>query len=354
MSIPFTINITHITKEYEVQFYDLSSGEKILMSLAMLLYYAKESGVDQDILLLDEPDAHLHPSMTQQFFRVVYDVLVKRHGVTVIMTTHSPSTVALAPEESDCIVYELKKDPTTIIPIVSKEKIIEALTEGIVLVMPATRTILIEGKDDKPFYEAFYGILLNKKALAGQATLSFVTGTGVNSVHHWSKGLRAAGLSNTIRGIIDKDNDNVVSEGIIRLERYSIENYMLDPVLILVTGKTIPNTIIRHGLHNGDEEKFRGLTQQQVQEIANSLLSHIELKIPHLKPHETTKISVEFTNGFVIEYPQWFLQRRGKELYGIFNEEFGKNLTRDALTASLKRVQFIPKDILALFRTVQN
>lgn len=354
LEVQFKINIQHTIKGYQLQFGDLSSGERILMSLAMQLYYAKERGIEHDVLLLDEPDAHLHPSMTQQFFRVIYDVLVRRHGVNVIMTTHSPSTVALAPLNVDCVVYELKKDPTTITPVTSREDIIRSLTEGIVIVMPATRTVLIEGKDDKPFYEALYVTLLNQKKLTGKATLTFVTGTGVSSVHHWSKGLRDAGLSETIRGIIDKDNNNTVSDGILRLERYSIENYIIEPVAVMVTGRAIPGSIVRHGLFPGDEYKFHDLTQEHVQEITNSVLNYIEPNIPKLQIAEKSTVSIVFTNGFSIDYPLWFIQRRGKDLYGIFNEHFGKNLTREALTASLKRLQFIPKDILDIFNKIQE
>ncbi|MET4107281.1 ATP-binding protein [Hymenobacter sp. UYP22] len=353
LNIPFSITITHTSKQYNLQFYDLSSGERILMSLAMLLYYAKENGVDQDILLLDEPDAHLHPSMTKQFFNVVYDVLVKKHGVKVIMTTHSPSTVALAPEADDCSIYELRKDPTLLSKVNSREEAINSLTEGMVLVMPSTRTVLIEGKDDKPFYQALYRLLNDNKLLNGYATITFVSGTGVNSVNHWSKGLRESGLSETIRGIIDKDNGNNTSDGIFRLDRYSIENYMLDPILIFATGKIIPNNVPKYDISSGEEEKIRNLSQVQIQNISNSILAHVKPKIKNIKQNEEDIIPVTYTNGYTIDYPRWFIERRGKELFGIFNEEYGRNLTREGLTNSLKRIQLIPNDILDLFREVQ-
>src|SRR6201999_232657 len=79
---------------------DLSSGEKVLLQLVLWLFTAGKEGVFPKLLILDEPDAHLHPSMTQQFLDVISDVLVSKHGVREIISTHSPSTVALAPDGS--------------------------------------------------------------------------------------------------------------------------------------------------------------------------------------------------------------------------------------------------------------
>ncbi|MBH8570118.1 AAA family ATPase [Microvirga sp. STS02] len=350
---PFKIKITHVSEGYELGFHDLSSGERIIMSLAMLLYYSKERGIQEEILLLDEPDAHLHPSMTKQFFKVVYDVLVKRHGVTVIMTTHSPSTVALAPEGDDCVIYELRKKPTTITPVTSREEAINSLTEGMVLVMSSTRVVLIEGKDDKPFYEALYRILNSNNLLNGNANLVFLAGTGKDSVNNWSHGLREAGLSEAVRGIIDKDNGNAVSDGIFMLDRYSIENYMLDPILVLATGRTIPDSIPKYGITSGEEDKIRALSQDQIQAITDAMLLHVKPKLRNLQLEEEVLVPVGFNNGFAINYPQWFLSRKGKELLGIFNDEFGRNLSREALTTSFKRIQLVPTDIVELFRRVQ-
>ena len=69
---------------------DLSSGEKVLLQLVLWLYSSGKEGVFPKLLLLDEPDAHLHPSMTTQFLDIISEVLVNKLGIRVIMTTHSP------------------------------------------------------------------------------------------------------------------------------------------------------------------------------------------------------------------------------------------------------------------------
>jgi hypothetical protein len=96
----YNLTLKDKTSGTEVGPMDLSSGEKVLLQLVLWLFSSSKDGVFPKLLLLDEPDAHLHPSMTVQFLDVIAEVLVRKHGVRVIMTTHSPSTVALAPEHS--------------------------------------------------------------------------------------------------------------------------------------------------------------------------------------------------------------------------------------------------------------
>ncbi len=86
-----------------INFEELSSGEKILMALVALVYKQTTSGSFPDLVLLDEIDASLHPSMTQNMLSVLQTVFVER-GTRVIMVTHSPSTIALVPEESIFVV----------------------------------------------------------------------------------------------------------------------------------------------------------------------------------------------------------------------------------------------------------
>ncbi|MCS4164238.1 AAA family ATPase [Sphingobacterium sp. BIGb0116] len=105
----------------------LSSGEKTIIALIFVLYHASRNGQFPQVILFDEPDAHLHPSLTQLFLDVIQKVLVEEQKVKVIITTHSPSTIALAPNDSiykmDRILgYPIKED---------RKSAIEELTNGI-------------------------------------------------------------------------------------------------------------------------------------------------------------------------------------------------------------------------------
>ena len=105
----------------------LSSGEKTIIALIFVLYHASRNGEFPQVILFDEPDAHLHPSLTQLFLDVIQKILVEEQKVKVIITTHSPSTIALAPNDS---IYKMDR----ILGCPLKENIksaIEDLTNGL-------------------------------------------------------------------------------------------------------------------------------------------------------------------------------------------------------------------------------
>ena len=68
----------------EVKISELSSGEKILIALAFALYNNDHVTQLPKILLLDETDASLHPSMSKQYLHILKNVFVKKLGIKVI------------------------------------------------------------------------------------------------------------------------------------------------------------------------------------------------------------------------------------------------------------------------------
>lgn len=87
----------------------LSSGEKTLLWLALTLfnsqYYNSTIVKVPRVLLIDEPDAFLHPKMVVKMYKVL-DSFQRNFGSKVIITTHSPTTVALAPDNSVYIIEQ--------------------------------------------------------------------------------------------------------------------------------------------------------------------------------------------------------------------------------------------------------
>jgi ABC-type cobalamin/Fe3+-siderophores transport system ATPase subunit len=84
-----------------IKFNSLSSGEEVIFHLICSSYGGNGGvGGKTKLLLLDEFDAHLNPTMSKMFVEIVRDTLVKEFGMQVIMTTHSPSTAAYVPEEN--------------------------------------------------------------------------------------------------------------------------------------------------------------------------------------------------------------------------------------------------------------
>ena len=96
----FQLKLKHTEKDdLEIDFSSLSSGEKVLMALVASIYKSSSDKHFPDILLLDEVDASLHPSMLKNMLGVIDNIFLKQ-GVKVILVTHSPTTIAPAPEQS--------------------------------------------------------------------------------------------------------------------------------------------------------------------------------------------------------------------------------------------------------------
>lgn len=75
------------------RFKKMSSGHKIvLLTITALVYLVEE----RTLLLLDEPESHLHPPLLAAFTRALSEILQDRNGVAIV-ATHSPVMVQEVP-----------------------------------------------------------------------------------------------------------------------------------------------------------------------------------------------------------------------------------------------------------------
>lgn len=92
--------LTEIKNEIELEieaaklFKKLSSGHKIiLLTISKLIEKVEE----KSLVLIDEPEAHLHPPLLSAFTRALSDLLIDRNGVAII-ATHSPVILQEVPK----------------------------------------------------------------------------------------------------------------------------------------------------------------------------------------------------------------------------------------------------------------
>lgn len=242
---PFEPKLTKENTQTEIKFLDLSSGEKILMSFALCLYYAddkRQLTTYPKILLLDEIDAPLHPAMTKNLIDTIVDTLVEKHKVNVILATHSPSTVALAPE--GCLHVMLPDKPG--ISAISKSNALNLLTVGVptlALSYDGRRQVFVESPSDAKIYDSLYKLL--KTRIQSDRSLEFVatgtrtrgsgdTNTGCEVVRRLVNELTVAG-NMSVFGLLDWDGKHNPSERISVIahgRRNGIENVILDPLLL--------------------------------------------------------------------------------------------------------------------------
>lgn len=84
----------------------LSSGHKIvLLTITRLVEVVEE----RTLVLLDEPEAHLHPPLLSAFVRALSDLLIDRNGVAII-ATHSPVVLQEVPRDCTWILRRAGDD----------------------------------------------------------------------------------------------------------------------------------------------------------------------------------------------------------------------------------------------------
>jgi AAA domain, putative AbiEii toxin, Type IV TA system len=88
------VELADFKAEAAALFKDLSSGHKIvLLTITRLV----ENVEERTLVLLDEPEAHLHPPLLSAFVRALSDLLINRNGVAIV-ATHSPVVLQEVPK----------------------------------------------------------------------------------------------------------------------------------------------------------------------------------------------------------------------------------------------------------------
>lgn len=117
-----------------VDFNSLSSGEQAIVQFVIWSYGQDFRGNRLNTMVLDEPDAHLHPSMCKMMVEIFSEMSAKKEigggGIRIIITTHSPSTVAFTPEGSLFVMQREADNKRSIRPTTSEDAV-EILSDGI-------------------------------------------------------------------------------------------------------------------------------------------------------------------------------------------------------------------------------
>ena len=322
---PFELKLVNDINGAEINFNDLSGGEKVLMSLALSLYNSNYDIEYPQVLLMDKPDAPLHPSMTKQFLQVIENVFVKGKNVKVILTTHSPSTVALAPENS---LYQMNKNNPRIVK-TTKDKALKILTFGVPslsITYENRRQVFVESNNDVKFYERVYEKLRDK--LVDEISINFISsGVGgqgnCDQVKEIVNQLTRYG-NNFIYGIVDWDLKNNGNDHIKVLgykKRYSIESYIFDPLLLaafLLREKYIERQNVGLQQHETYTD-FIHFDSDKLQSIVNFILLALKDK---LTSQDTTSQACTLVNSKSVSIPNWYLMCNGHDLELAIKEEY--------------------------------
>ncbi len=341
---------------------ELSPGETAILRLSLWLYRASVKRGKPVLLLLDEPDAHLHTSLVQHLLQSL-DELVQG-GVRVVMTTHRPDTLVLAPQGS---LFEVFGVPPAVRP-VAPAAAIARLSANLFSAAPQTRCVLVEDDADAIFFRRMRNIhlevsqnqreptLVFQRAGLGTASSREKQGGGRNAVTDWVSKLSSANLSPFVQGIIDLDRGNSGAPGVHVLSRYSYENYLLDPLVVFAAllrqeRAGVAEVLVRLSLPIGvgQERNISKLPEGDQTIISKWILDQVEAVI-ELEESERAPVPVPFVNGPTLAYPTWLLRRKGHELQGHFYRVFNTDLKE--LHLALEAVHMVPSDIADIFTAI--
>lgn len=131
----------------------LSEGEKKLM---VVLFMLEAIADEKSIMLLDEPDSHVHVARKAEL-KTFFDNTVNRKN---ILTSHSPTLTAKFPQEA-IIMLDRQQDGRAVVVDKSKQQIVSELTNNIWtlqeqnIFLASNKTVLVvEGKTDEQILEA--------------------------------------------------------------------------------------------------------------------------------------------------------------------------------------------------------
>lgn len=337
-----------------VKMAQLSSGEKTLMAIAMSLYTGSRLGEAielPEVLLLDESDASLHPSMVQSLLRVADDIFCKRYGVKVILTTHSPSTVALAPEEA---LYTMCRSGNPRLQRATRDDALASLLVGLPTLsvrVENRRQVFVESERDQACYQELFRLL--RQQVDSQFSLEFIaSGRGgqgnCEAVKHLVTSLRDSG--NAVYGVVDRDDRGGAPEGIIFLPtRRALENLVLDPLPVAVF-------LLREGIMSAEEMlgvdvRHYEMSKQHAQAACDFVVGRIRES-----KDDNTAVTMSYLGGFAVSVPRFYLDIDGhlleKRLMAAFPalNKHGANLKLTVIARGLADVPgYTPDDVLQLF-----
>lgn len=332
---------------------DLSSGERVLLAVAMSLFTGSSMSEAIELpklLLLDEADASLHPSMVKSLLTVIEEIFVKQYGVRVVITTHSPTTVALAPSDS---IFVMSRDSPRLKQATTDEAL-KLLTVGLSSLSVSVdnrRQVFVESEYDQEIYQDLFRII--KAKLATERSAEFIAagkrgvGGGCDAVKRLVADLRTAGNA-TILGIVDRDNRTGVPAYIHHLsDRYSIENLLFDPLLL---GSFLLREDIKSAVELGLPEGTRHfqLTQAQAQPLVDAVASLLGIT--------GDSTACTYAGGFSVNVPNDFLETQGHELEALAIaaipelNRFRTKLKQEIVNKSVADLpDFVPQSALDLF-----
>lgn len=225
---------------------NMSSGESELIALAIEVLVFSRQSMENKILLLDEPDVHLHPDLQQRFTAFVESVAVE-HDIRVVIATHSTAIIGAFSKTADLQIVPISQRDQTHFQAFKRSHVCEGIlpifgVHPLSTAFNKSPIVLVEGEDDRRVLEQVV------RSSNGSSVLTpCVVGT-VTELSEWEDWLDEflPVLYDTPQAFSLRDLDDAQDAAInnlnhvcrVRLNCYAIENLLLSKQMLEQHGFT--------------------------------------------------------------------------------------------------------------------
>lgn len=251
---------------------DLSSGEKEILFGYLRL---RNSAQRQSIILLDEPELHLNPKLIQGLPQFYQKYLGEDLDNQIWIVTHSDAFLREALGHVGVRVYHMRESTSNSpggnqvreIGQGEEEEVIFELIGDIAAYRAGGKIVIFEGENSE-FDKRMAGILFPSH----ERRMNFISGGNKATVRRLHEALerREDGSSGLVFSIVDKDDSETVDDeekGRFTWDVYHIENYLLDPAVVLSVLKSI--TLQDTGFKDATEveDAFRKIAKDHIDRL---------------------------------------------------------------------------------------
>lgn len=245
-----TVLIDRDMPHKEVDILSCGTGLQSMMILSILQTYIKMMNDSNLILLIEEPEVYLHPSLQRKMINTLVKISKKNQ---VLLTTHSPIIISKIDQQNiHCIN---KVGGVSSIMDATATTIIEELGIQVSDILNKNAVLFVEGKDDNNLFTALINKVATNMGLDSDFTMKeidIIQTDGYDKMDFYAnaKILHKDVVKTPYWVITDSDGEEIptrkaslVKKGIDNgvtideerikvLYEYAIESYFLDPIIL--------------------------------------------------------------------------------------------------------------------------
>jgi predicted ATPase len=230
----------------------ISSGESELIALSIeVLVYAREASSNK-VLLMDEPDVHLHPDLQQRFIAFV-EQTAREFDFRVVLATHSTAIIGAFSKGDDVQIAPITRRDQTEFPSFLYSPVCHSIlpvfgAHPLSAQFNKSPPLLVEGEDDKRVMDQIVrsagGRVCFTPCVVGTVSEMLAWETWLNnylpSIYDDPKGF-------SLRDLDDAGQSNIDDVGCVaraRLNCYEIENLLLTEECLAEFGHSADSFVV--------------------------------------------------------------------------------------------------------------